>query len=706
MQILDPATGTATFLVETIEVIHRTLTKRWNLQQLSEGEQLVAWNDYVPQHLLPRIHAFELMMAPYAIAHMKISLKLAETGYRFGNEERARIYLTNTLEPWVKQPPLIGFDALAHEAATVNEIKRHKRFTVVIGNPPYSVLSANLTDTARRIVDNYRYINGQKIQERSMLRLEMHLQDDYIKFLAFIQRVLHKARAGVIGVITNYGYLDNLTLRGVRFALCEQFQNLAILNLHGSRQRRSRATESIDENIFDIEQGIAITTGVELGINASSSRVRYAELLGSREVKNSVLLEQTAASIEMQLISTRSPNYLLTPRDDSEHPEYESYASITDVMPANISGIVTAHDYLVVDFDETRLKANARILRDNEISDDNARELLKVTDNAGWKLAKARRNFRNAAADESYLKPYSYRPFDVRTIYYQQDLVFCDRRKLMSHTIAGRNLALATCRQLASDPWEHIFVTRHLQDDCLVSNRTRERSYHFPLYLYEDVLQFDAGQVHEQARRPNLSPAFLISLAGALKQEQIGQLGLPAGLSPEDIFHYAYTVFHSPGYRSRYAEFLKIDFPRLPLIGNLELFRTLARLGGELTALHLLESPKLAHPITEFTGSPNPEVEKPVWFKETVWVDKRQTTGFKGVPEDVWNFHIGGYQVCHKWLKDRKGRILSDEDIAHYHKIVVALSETIRLMREIDEVIDQHGGWPGAFVTTKSGNSD
>ena len=169
------------------------------------------------------------------------------------------------------------------------------------------------------------------------------------------------------------------------------------------------------------------------------------------------------------------------------------------------------------------------------------------------------------------------------------------------------------------------------------------------------------------------------------------------GLTPEDIFHYAYAVFHSPAYRRRYSEFLKVDFPRLPLPGNLELFRALAHLGGDLTALHLLESPKLAKPIAEFIGGRNPEVEKVSWARNTVWIDKAQTTGFRGVREDVWDFHIGGYQVCEKWLKDRKGRTLSKDDIAHYQKIVVALSETIRLMKQIDEVIEQHGGWPGAF---------
>ena len=174
--------------------------------------------------------------------------------------------------------------------------------------------------------------------------------------------------------------------------------------------------------------------------------------------------------------------------------------------------------------------------------------------------------------------------------------------------------------------------------------------------------------------------------------KQVQKNGVPVGLTPEDIFHYAYAVFHSPGYRSRYAEFLKIDFPRLPLTGNLELFRALARLGGELTALHLLESPKLDKPITEFIGGRNPEVEKVSWSNEhrVAWT-RRRPPASSGVREDVWSFHIGGYQVCEKWLKDRKGRTLSKDDIAHYQKIVVALAETIRLMKEIDEVIENTG---------------
>jgi predicted helicase len=180
-----------------------------------------------------------------------------------------------------------------------------------------------------------------------------------------------------------------------------------------------------------------------------------------------------------------------------------------------------------------------------------------------------------------------------------------------------------------------------------------------------------------------------------LKWIQDGRRDLKGSVGPEDAFRYAYTVLHSPTYRARYAEFLKIDFPRLPLTSSLELFRALAALGGELVALHLMGSPKLNRHLTKFVGQGDNEVVKVRYEDETVWINPAQ--GFRDVPEDVWQFHIGGYQVCEKWLKDRKGRELSADDITHYHKIVVALNETIRLMAEIDKVIDAHGGWPNAF---------
>ena len=657
VQILDPATGTATFLVEVIEVIHRTLAGKWKQQRLTDAQQLAAWNDYVPQHLLPRLHAYELMMAPYAIAHMKIGLKLAETGYRFDTEERARIYLTNALEPWVNQLPLTGFEALAHEAAAVNEIKRHKRFTVVLGNPPYSGHSSNTGEWISRLIHDYHFVDGAPLGERN----SKGLQDDYVKFIRLAQNLVDQALAGVVGYITNHSYSDNPTFRGMRRSLMLTFSELCFLDLHGNSRKKERTPQgSPDENVFDIQQGVGILLASQtLGLPKTKT-VFHSHLWGGRLSKYASLTNSSIQSTKFDELSPTAPFYLFIPQDTNLRSEFEQFLSITEVFPVNSMGVTTGDDEKYVAF--------------------RSADMLKQV------------------KDHSDVKEFSYRPFDQRAVNYNRTLLDRARFDFMLHMLEQKNLALVTIRRPRNELFANFFVGKGLIDKCFISSL--DNCQVLPLYTFPaaEGLAFSIGA------SPNFPASFLKHLAAMLKVKQIGVHLLPAGLTPEDIFHYTYAVFHSPGYRSRYAEFLKIDFPRLPLTENLELFRALARFGGELTALHLLEAPTINQSITEFVGSRNPEVEKISWLRDTVWVDKAQTSGFSGVSESVWNFHIGGYQVCEKWLKDRKGRTLSDEDIAHYHKIVVALSETIRLMKEIDEVIELHGGWPRAFSGEKAAN--
>jgi hypothetical protein len=759
VQILDPATGTATFLVEVIEVIHKHLKTLWktggaaampNIQNPTSNIQNWSdyWNEYVPKALLPRLHAFELMMAPYAIAHMKIGLKLAETGYRFGTEERARIYLTNALEPWQKQLPLIGFDALAHEAAAVNEIKRHKRFTVVIGNPPYSGHSLNNSDWISHLVDDYYSVNGEPLGEQT----SKWLQDDYVKFYRLAQNATDISKVGIVGYITNHGYIRNPTFRGMRFSLSRAFPLIRILDLHGSLTKKEKSPDgTADENVFEIQAGVAV--GLFSRSSSEDCLVQHSDVFGLRESKYTWLLANSVGTSTWSSQRPAAPHFVFYPQDSGLLAEYNIYTKITDDLPLNGVGMTTARDHVVIDFDRMSLLERAKTFRDSKESNEQLCSEMGIPLKKGWDINSSRRLIQKEKDLGQFVHPVIYRPFDRRLIFYHDSLVWRTVKNVMRHLIKGDNLALLVKRQSKREPFSYIFCAKGLMESCVFESAYANVSI-LPLFVSEGDDSSSSLFKRTESRVPNFSSKFLRELARAIGVSQVKPYNLPRGLTPEDIFHYAYAVFHSPGYRSRYAEFLKIDFPRLPLTGNLELFRALARLGGELTALHLLESPKLAQPITEFIwgahapsrvvsgalagnispsadptanhvtrsaesssararttareGACAPLVTRIGWSDNTVWLDAPATkkgalqapgtSGFRGVPEAVWNFHIGGYQVCEKWLKDRKGRTLTDEDIAHYHKIVISLSETIRLMAEIDQVIESHGGWPGAFA--------
>ena len=685
VQILDPATGTATFLVEVIDVIHRTLAAKWQKLRLTDEQQRTAWNDYVPRHLLPRLHAYELMMAPYAIAHMKIGLKLAETGYKFGTEVRARIYLTNALEPWQRQLKLPDFEALAHEATAVNEIKRDKRFTVVIGNPPYSNFGQlNKNPFILGLLDDYKFGLNEK---------KLNLDDDFIKFVRFSQHVLGRSGAGTLGFITNNVFLEGITHRKMRQALSEYFDYLAITDLHGSIQKREKTPDGQqDENVFDIKQGVAIS--ILAKTTADNFRpLNLVDIYGTRKSKYERLSNAQKNFDTALQVEIASPQYLFRTASNLYRAEYDQGFGIQTMMPFYNSGIQTKKDSLSIHYTEAELSSVLRDMKDRDPEWLRDRYALG-DDGRDWSVAWAKEDVLRADGRSFRLQ---YRPFDFRWSYFtgQSKGFLAYPRKELTECLLSGNLALSTMRQIAGVPDEcEVFVTSVPMTDRSMYS-TLGTPYLFPLYVTEGNADLFGRPQDGLTRRPNLAPGFLSALSSSLHTPQCAN-GLPAGLTPEDIFHYIYAVFHSPGYRSRYAEFLKIDFPRLPLTSSLELFRELANIGGELVALHLLESPKVNDFITRFEGKgDNCIPKKPTWKEGAVWINTSQR--FEGVPEAVWNFHIGGYQVCEKWLKDRKGRMLSADDIAHYQRIVVVLNETIRLMAEIDRVIEAHGGWPGAF---------
>jgi predicted helicase len=693
VQILDPATGTATFLIEVIEVIHQTLTAKWKQQRLNETQQLAAWNDYVPKHLLPRLHAFELMMAPYAIAHMKVGLKLAETGYRFATEERARIYLTNALEPYQKQLNLPELDALAHEAAAVNEIKRRARFTVVIGNPPYAQMSANLSESVINLISPFRYINNERIVEKSALSLERNLNDDYIKFLRIAELKLESS-VGVIGYVTNNSYVDAITLRGVRWNLLQSFPSIRLLNLHGDSDKKDVSSDgTVDQNVFEIKKGVAITLLLRTAKNSklfdnNDESLGISELRGTSDSKYKWLASHAVSTTDWMPVNPTKPNYLFVAQEAHSAHEYSSAISMSSLMPEGATGFTSGYDDLLTDFTPSELVVKIRKFADQSSSE--VATNFNISGVFAAKVFKQRALFGNVHNIEKQVEPFLFAPFDIRFAYYRPEMVMTASYRVGRNLLEGKNVALMLMRQVSiASGFCHAFVTRYLPNNRAFYS-TKGKVAYFPVLLLPERrgLELENG-----VSRFNFDQAISKKLQARIAKH-------PETLSADSQLHYCYAILYSPTYRLRYDTLLRSDYPRIPLTNSVELGNALIQLGEQLVALHLLESLTIDQSITEFIGKRHAEVEKISWSRDTVWVDKAQTTGFRGVRDAVWNFHIGGYQICMKWLKDRKGRTLTTHDITHYQKIVVAVSETIRLMMEIDAVIEQHGGWPGAFKST------
>lgn len=709
--ILDPAVGTGTFLHEVVEQIHQKFQR-----------QRGAWSGYVKDHLLPRLFGFELMMAPYAVAHMKVGLQLAETGYDFASEERLGIYLTNTLEEAEETSRTLFAQYLSQEAMAANKVKKEMPIMVVTGNPPYAGHSANkswemkgekkVPNFIGRLLKDYYEVDGKPLGEKN----PKWLQDDYVKFIRFGQHRIQQTGSGILAFITNHGYLDNPTFRGMRQSLMRTFDEIYILDLHGNSKKKETCPDgSADKNVFDIQQGVSIGIFVKTSNDGNSAKVCHAHLYGMRKNKYEWLMQNGIDTTSWETLVPQKPFYLFTPHDHKLNIEYHKGWCLTDIEQTNSVGIVTARDNLTIQWDDDAVWKTVKQFSD--MDEEKARYIFQLGKDArDWKVSLAQADVRESGPNKKYIKKVLYRPFDIRSIYYTaktRGFVCMPRPEVMYHMLAGANLGFHTCRQIVSETWQHIQVTNKITDDCYVSNKTRERGYLFPLYLYPKAEKgdlFEHGQwpAGKDGRVPNLAAEFVEELAGKVKLEFVteGAGDLKKTFGPEDVFYYIYGVLHSPEYRRRYAEFLKIDFPRVPLPGGKGLFGKLSRAGGELAGLHLLEAEELEEakrwPAFDVEGDnvveggyPRYEAEAERAGKGRVYINGGQY--FEGVRPEVWAFPVGGYQVCEKWLKDRRGRKLGYEDIRHYQKMVVALGETIRVMEEVDGVIEGEGGWPGAF---------
>src|SRR6266487_4575097 len=581
VQILDPATGTATFLHGVIDLIYESFT----------GNQGM-WSSYVSRHLLPRLFGLELLMAPYAVAHMKLGLQLRDTGYDFESNERLRIYLTNTLEESYEHRQLLFAEWLVEEATAAGHAKHDVPVMVVLGNPPYSGHSANtgewINELLRgkdiqtgKITGNYFEVDGKPLGEKN----PKWLNDDYVKFIRFAQWRIEHTGDGILAFISNNGYLDNPTFRGMRQALLKTFDDIYILDLHGNSKKKERSPDgSADQNVFDIQQGVAIGIFVKhLEYVREYATVRHADLWGLRETKYHILLNSDVATIQWTTLAPQQPYYLFVPQDTNLWKEYEKGWKITEIMEVNSIGMNSHRDSFAIAFDAPTLETRVRDLVSTRLSDAEIASKYELTNTSDFNLSRARNALRKVEKLDQVIVPCLYRPFDYRAVLYHTEILDRPRTELNHHFIHQDNLGLVTTRQ-TREPFAALAVNKVCGQHKIVA--TYDGSSVFPVYLYPDRNKKGLFDTNESSnalggRFPNLAPSFISVLTDHLNLEFIpdGKGDLQKTFGPEDTFNFIYAIFYSPSYRTRYAEFLKTDFPRLPLTSNADLFRQLCKLG-------------------------------------------------------------------------------------------------------------------------------
>ena len=644
VQILDPATGTGTFLAEVVNQIY----DRYRDQQ-------GIWQQYVDQHLLPRLNGFEILMASYAVAHLKLDMLLGETGYQHQTDKRLHVYLTNSLEESNNEPRTLFAQWLSREATEANLIKRDCPVMVMIGNPPYSGESQNKGEWIMKLMESYKKEPGGKLPLNE--RNPKWLNDDYVKFIRLAQDYIEKNGEGVIGFINPHGYLDNPTFRGMRWNLLKTFDKIYTIDLHGNSKKKETCPDgSKDENVFDIMQGVSINLFVKTGKKGKDElgKVYHKDLYGLRQQKYDVLNDARIEKIGYKEVQPKAPMYFFVPKDFELEEEYNKGFKVNELFKIYNVGVVTSNDAALVNSDANTLRNNVERINTKDY-------------------------------DKGLECKFAYRALDNRILYYDEGLIERARKDIMGHLLTPGNIAMVVGKQCVDD-WKYAFITDSVTNFNYIATAGRlGAGYVFPLYLYKENLG-------KKERIVNLNKELYDRIAKGLNylpcyddNVLIDPISDYNGvLYPQALFDYIYAVLHSPSYRERYKEFLKIDFPRIPYPTDWEKFRDLAELGEELRQLHLMEDLPSKTGVT-FPVAGSLQVDCYRWQDNRVYINAEQY--FEGVPKSAWYFFIGGYQPAQKWLKDRKGLTLSFDDVKHYGCIIYVLQQTERIMQEIDKLM-------------------
>ncbi len=707
--LLDPAAGTLTFPAKAIKLAVKEFTDKY-------GDGGV--NQFFQNHILKNYYAFELMMAPYAIGHIKMSFLMEELGYAMQETDRFKLYLTNTLDMEdLAQTEIPGLESLSEESHKAGVIKKHEPILVILGNPPYSGHSATKNDWTEKLLketidgaQSYYEVDGKPLGEKN----PKWLQDDYVKFLRFAQWKIHKAGQGIVGMITNHSYLDNPTFRGMRQSLMNTFNEIYIIDLHGNSLRKETTPEGgKDENVFDIRQGVSIALFVKEK-NKKGCKLLVDDLYGLREEKYDWLEKTKFSKKTYETAKPEKPFYFLKKDNTKGIKEFLNWTSMQEIFPVNSVGIVTARDNLTIKWSAKEVLDTVRSF--SKMDSELARQAYELGPDArDWQVKLAQEDLKSSELRPENIQPILYRPFDTRFTYYtgnSKGFHCMPRGEVMQHMLKD-NLSLCFIRQYSGDEsYSHALVSEYIVDNRAFFS-SKGIIQQAPLYLYKHteskrksghsmmLFEPEAGY-GSNGKKPNLSKEIIEKLEKAYKiklNPSPAERGRGEVFTPEHILYYCYAILYSNVYREKYAEFLRIDFPRIPFTADYKLFIKLATLGEELTELHLLKHKSLNKPVAKYKGKGDDRIGKLKYDpeKQILFINVSPSPGergpggevnyFEGISPEVWNYHIGGYRVMDKYLKDRRGRLMYDP--GHYCKMATAITRTIEVQKEIDALFSK-----------------
>lgn len=666
--VLDFATGTGTFLLEVMQQIFSTLPK-------GSGKR----NSVIQEHILQNLYGFEYMIASYTIAHLKLSQYLKDEGYELQAKERFQIFLTNTLVPMDKQYKIPLLPALSKEIESAQKVK-NTPVLVITGNPPYSKKSKNtgpwITELLKGIdifakvksegQSSYYMIDGKPLNER-----QNWLRDDYVKFIRFAQWKMQNVENGVIGIITNHTFLDNVTFRGMRQSLLNTFDHLYFLDLHGSAKRQENVPDGTkNENVFDIEQGVSISFFVKK--SGLGKKVFHADMWGSRVEKYRQCFDKSIDTIDWKELKPSTPYYFFVPRSENFKKKYSSFWSVTKIFKAFSLPLMSGNDTITVHFTKEEVEETLDIFKTKSVEE--IKSYYKIEkESSNWTVLKAKNDVVKTKSDLKFLHSIAYRPFDKRITYFTGNSSgFHSRPGSVSKYMLYENIGLLLPRQLSKTSFQHAFCTDTIPEMCCISTATKEQNQLFPLYVYHDDIVDGKRTVKKET---NFTKEFTDFINDKYKEE----------LTPEQILGYIYAVLHSETYRANYFEDLQVDFAKIPFASSVDDFKNTSDKGTELLNAHLLKD-FTNYGIGTFMGKGTNAVEKIDFNEKTKKVFINQTQYFDNVSTDIYEFKIGGYEPIDKYLKSHKGRTLSLDEIETVENIINVISFTIEKMDEIEEL--------------------